>query len=1108
MIVSFLKKSMLTGVVMVCLSVAIGVAQAGAAEPWWHVSSVSAPASQAGNKSRILVEVSNIGDAPVDGFKDPVSVTDELPVGVTPVTAYAEGGGGLQRTYSTGADHEGANCAIAEQVVSCTFARPVLTYERVIVPIDVEVAPGAGGGENEVLVSGGGAAPVSSRRALALEGPPSIGVESYELAPEEEGGGLDTQAGSHPFQLTTTFALNTQAVQNFNGSVKETLTEVRPVTLAKDLRFVLPAGVVGNPTPLPKCSLKTFTEAASNGQVHCPNDTVVGVVTTVSTTVPFLGSVHGPFAESWPLYSLEPAVGEPAKFGFLTSAAGPVVLDTSVHTGGGYNVIVTVPNITQLAGFFDSEVTFWGVPGDSRHDNSRGTCLNQPAAEPPYTIEMEPVETSCSVQEKPQPFVILPASCAGPLHTSVETDPWDDPGDFTTPKEYSFEDGAGESYSLDGCNRLSFEPSIGVTPDGEAASTPTGLTVDVHVPQQASLNPSGDDESTVRDTTVVLPVGVALNPASADGLLACSTEQLGLEDGSPIGCPESSKVGTVEISTPLLPDPLVGGAYLAAQEANPFGSLFALYIVAEDKTAGVLVKFAGEIKADPVTGQLVTTFKETPQLPFEDLRLHFFGGERAPLGTPALCGAYTTGASVAPWSGNAPAEISSPPFEIVSGPGGSACADPLGFAPSLTAGSPNIQAGAFSPFTMTMSRASGQQNLQAVELHMPAGFLGQVSTVKQCGEAQANAGTCGLESLIGHTVVSVGLGGEPDTVTGGEVFFTGPYDGAPYGLSIVNPANAGPFHLGNIVVRAKIEVNPITAALTVTTDPSGPYAIPHIWKGIPLEIQHVEVSVDRPSFTFNPTDCEKLVITGSLTSDQGASSALSVPYQVTNCATLKFKPVFSVSTQGKTSRKQGASLNVRLSYPAGSFGKAANIAKVKVDLPKQLPSRLTTLQKACPAATFEANPAVCPADSIVGSAHATTPVLEGGYSGPAYFVSHGGAKFPELIVLLQGQGVTIQLHGETFISKEGITSSTFRQVPDVPIGTFELKLPQGTDSALAANGNLCASTLKMPTTFVAQNGMSIHQSTPISVTGCTKHKTKKAKTLKNNRKDSKKRSRK
>jgi hypothetical protein len=427
---------------------------------------------------------------------------------------------------------------------------------------------------------------------------------------------------------------------------------------------------------------------------------------------------------------------------------------------------------------------------------------------------------------------------------------------------------------------------------------------------------------------------------------------------------------------------------------------------------------------------------------------------------------------------------------VISGPNATPCHDPLPFNPSLTAGTTSIQAGGFSPFTMTMSRGDGNQNLDAIRLKMPPGMLGTLATVKLCPEAQANAGTCGAESLIGHTTVSVGVGGDPYSVTGGQVFITEGYKDAPYGLSIVNPAKAGPFDLGKVIVRAKVEVDPLTAVLTITSDSDGPYKIPTILDGIPLQIQHVNVSIDRPGFTFNPTNCSPLAITGALTSDQGATKALSVPFQITNCAVLAFKPKLTAKTSGKTSRKAGASLSVKLTYPAGPYD--ANIARVKVDLPRQLPSRLTTLQQACPTATFDTNPANCPAASIVGHATASTPVMPVPLTGPAYFVSHGGEQFPELIIVLQGYGATVHLVGSTFINKAGITSSTFKTVPDVPVGTFELNLPQGKYSALAANGNLCTTKLVMPTSFVAQNGAVIKTTTPITPTGCAKkaHKAK------------------
>jgi hypothetical protein len=1116
-----IKRSVLA--VAVALVLVLGVSgQALAAEPWWRLATISAPASANSTEAKIDLVIANLGDAKTSGtweehvveagLKDEtkgfITVIDKLPPGVTATEVRPHGGGTSLGWYGEKNLEEDLNlfesfgfkvpklCSISGQTVECKYGTPVRPYEQIMIAVNVKVAQGAGHGANEVSVSGGGVAALNSRRALALEAPaPSYGVQSYELSPEEESGMPSTQAGSHPFQLTTTLLFNTQSVYlpviSFIGTgitsstLGESHYEVQPMALTKDLRFNLPPGLVGNPTPLPKCSLREFI-LLNNGGGHCPDNTVVGVATPIVTNFQFVGF---PFAVSSALYSLEPSVGEPAKFGFQTPG-GPVVLDTSVRTGGDYGVVVSVSNITEALGFIGNIVTFWGVPADARHDNARNNqCIS---AENSKSALFGGPEPACPVNEKAQPLLVLPTSCTGPLHTSVEADPWSQPGQFTAPEEYTFANLAGEPYGLDGCNRLSFEPSISVAPDGQQGSTPSGLTVGVHVPQEASLNPTGLAESAVKDTTVALPAGVALNPAGADGLQACSLGQIGLESPAEQSCPEAAKVGTVEIMTPLLPNPLVGAAYLAAQNANPFGSLVALYIVVRDPISGVLVKLAGQVTPDPVTGQLLSTFKETPQLPFEDLKLHFFGGSRAPLGTPALCGGYTTTASIAPWSGNAPVQSSSE-FQITSGPNGSLCSNPLPFAPSLTTGSLNIQAGAFTPFTMTMSREDGNQNLDAIQLKMPPGLLGTLSSVKLCGEAEGNAGMCGPESLIGHTTVSVGLGGNPYTVNGGEVFITGPYEGAPYGLSIVNPAKAGPFDLGKVVVRARIEVDPSNAALTITSDATGPYAIPQLIDGIPLQIKHVNVSIDRSDFTFNPTNCAPQAIGGSLTSSQGAVSALHVPFQVTNCAVLKFKPIFSVSTAGKTSRAKGASLNVKLTYPKAAFGTQANIGKVKVDLPKQLPSRLTTLQKACPDSTFNANPASCPPDSRIGSATATTPVLPVHLEGPAYFVSHGGQKFPELIVALSGEGVTVYLRGETFINKAGITSSTFRTIPDVPIGTFELKLPQGANSALAANGNLCTSKLTMPTTFVGANGMSIHQSTPITATGCPKQHKKKAK---------------
>lgn len=1048
---------------------------------WWHVTAGALPHNlPPGGEGEITVFAQNYGDA---GVTAPVVLTDKLPAGMTAQSVAFGFAGfaseGFGEAFCKTEPHE-VVCTLPELFSSLFLDEP---YQHVAANIKVAVAANAVSGEVDKASVSGGAPSAAVQAPLTVSAAATpFGVEHYELLPENAGGSLDTQAGSHPFQLTTVLEVN----NNAKG-------DTPPPAAVKDLRFNLPPGLIGNPTPFPQCPLAKFVHVTGYGNL-CPDSTVVGVasVNTASLNSPIVTSTV-------PLFALVPSYGEPARFGFLAVGV-PVYLDTSIRTGSDYGVTVTVPNITEIVNFLSSRVTFWGVPGDPRHDSARGwNCLTSPGQGTPEGLP----PCAPTGEEDPPPLLTMPTACTGPVKTTIEADSWEQPGEFTAPFEYVFKDNLGRPAGLDGCNQLPFTPSVRVTPDVQAGSTPTGLTVDEHVPQESDLNPTGLSQSAVKGLSVTLPEGVALNPSGADGLQACSEEQIALQSDAAPSCPEAAKVATVKIKTPLLPEPLEGAAYLADQDANPFGSLVALYVYAEDPVAGVRAKAAGEVIENPVTGQLTAHFEGDPlfaddpryagepeadflpELTFEDIELHFFGGDRAPLATPARCGAYTTTGTFTPWSGNGTTESSST-FDVISGPNGSPCANPLPFNPTLTTGTTSIQAGGFSPFVMTMSREDGEQNLQSVKLRMPPGLLGTLSSVKLCGEPQADAGTCGPESLIGHTIVSVGVGADPYSVTGGEVFITGPYEGAPYGLSIVNPAVAGPFNLGKVVVRAKIEVNEETAQLTITTDDEGPYKIPTILDGIPLQIKHINVDIDRPGFTFNPTNCSPLAVTGSLTSSEGTSANLSIPFQVTNCAVLAFKPKLQASTDGKTSRADGASLHVKLSYPAGPYD--ANIARVKVELPKQLPSYLPTLQKACLAKVFEENPAACPSASVVGHAKASTSVIPVPLEGPAYFVSHGGEAFPSLVIVLQGYGVTVHLVGSTFISSKGVTSSTFKTVPDVPVSTFELTLPQGAYAALHANANLCKAKLAMPTEFLGQNGALIKTTTKITATGCPKAK--------------------
>ena len=593
----------------------------------------------------------------------------------------------------------------------------------------------------------------------------------------------------------------------------------------------------------------------------------------------FSGLPHKQLTFIVPVYALEPAFGEPARFGFIVEQTH-VLLDTAIRTGSDYGVTVSSTNTSQQIEFLGVELTLWGVPGEAQHNNSRGRqCLAE------SVINL----TTCTGSQEvnnPPPLLEMPTSCTGPLQTSVEVNSWNEQAVVKSLANTQ------PMPALDGCDRTPFSPGISIAPDGQQASTPTGLTVNVQVPQTVSLTAGGLGEADVRNTTVVLPEGVQISPAAADGLVSCSDEQAGFTgvepaDGahlftpSPVACPDSSKLGTAEIKTPLLAEPLTGAVYLAAQNANPFGSLIAMYIYVENAKEGVAAKFDGEVRLDERTGQITTTFPNTPQLPFEEARLHFFGGERAPLSTPPSCGSFTGTASVTPWSGSAPVASSST-FEVRSGPNGTPCASPRPFQPGFQAGTTSVQAGGYSPLTLTMSRPDADQPLGKLSVVLPPGVSAGLRGVKLCEEPQAATGDCPAESQIGKVTASAGLAGDPYTVETGKAYITGPYKGDPFGVDVVVPAVAGPFNLGTEVVRSKVDVDPTDAHLTVVSD-----AFPTILDGIPLQLQHMNVTVDRPGFVFNPTSCEPMKLTGELESSEGATANVSTPFQVTNCAALR-----------------------------------------------------------------------------------------------------------------------------------------------------------------------------------------------------------------------------
>ncbi len=911
---------------------------------------------------------------------------------------------------------------------------------------------------------------------------------------------LDTQAGSHPFDMTTSFKLNLESQERPGPPYEHPMANELYV---KDISANLPTGVSGSIVSVPQCPMYDLTEYGPG----CPTSSQVGVA-RLNFDDPFFDSPLGEYYDYEgsvsPVYNMVPSDGGTAELAFpVITVVQPIIV--TARTDGDYGLTAQTTDISQVLPFDGLTLTLWGVPADPRHDPERflpenGTPCICFTRTPNGAADSAPLTA----------YLTNPTKCSGPLDATFIGDSWLHPGLFdpedgrpdlsapnwvtdTTPM---YPDG------ITGCDKLRFNPSLTVTPDTTKADSPTGYSIHLHVPQ--STAPGDLASPALENAVATLPQGLAISPGAADGLRAC-TDNASEPPGSPgneigltnaesntfsdheVECPNASQVGTVEVLTPLLPNALLGQVFLSADHS---GDTYAVFFAIRGD--GLLVKLKSTVFANPVTGQLTATFAHNPELPFSDFILHFYGGPRAVFVNPQECGPATTTIDLTPWSagpGGTGDATPSSTFDVSFDGEGAPCPSPQPFAPSFTAGTSSIQAGGFSPFSTTFTRPDEDQEADHVQVTAPPGLLGTLANVTLCPEPQASQGDCPASSEIGHTIVGVGSGAAPLylPIPGqppNPVYVTGPYKGAPFGLTFVVPAIAGPYNLGTVVVRATVNVNPTTAQLTVTSDP-----LPTIIDGIPVQVKVVNVVIDREHFIFNPTNCSPLSIGGSMTSRQGSTAMFSAPFQVTGCGDLAFKPQFSVSTSGHTSRAEGASIDAKLSYPPGSLGTEANIAQVKVELPKKLPSRLTTLQKACPAAVFEADASSCPAASDIGVVKASTPALPVGLSGPVYFVSHGGEAFPSLLIVLQGDGVRVDLTAATFISKSGITSSTFKTIPDVPVDSFELYLPQGPDSALAAGGDLCKSTLVMPTTFTAQNGMVLRQSTPIAVTGCPKAKT-------------------
>ncbi len=1116
------RVALVSGCVLLAMLASASPAWAGA---WWRLSSRVAPTHLAPGTTGVLdVLVEDLGDGGVSGANTPITISDLLPAGLK--ITNAEGVDPHRASKFRDAKEKASEwtCTLpSEREAACSTKMSIGPYEGLVLEIPVaaeDSLPEEGVLSNHATVQGGDtegtntAVPgVSLTRAVQISSQPiAFGLEpgGLVLLPEEEGGTIDTSAGTHPFQLTSTVEFD-QVLEEVQDPGHEQLLAPAAPALPKDLSFQLPPGLLGNVTAAARCSDSQFAVFEVNGN-KCPAESAVGVASVTLLEPSRLGFV----TLDVPLFDLEPAQGEPARFGFEADGV-PVTLETAVRTESDYGVTVTVNNATEAAQVLGAQITFWGDPSSPAHDNSRGwSCLGGKACPAPSPRSNTALLT-------------LPTSCTGALYSSMEGVAWN--GELIG-AQFAFQNGMGEPLAeLEHCPVLPFDPTISAQPIQEAeseghpslptttASAPTGLDVSVNLPQQGTVHADMLAQADVRSATVALPEGMQLNPSAANGLAACSESQIGYQgpgstdplspgaeeplhfSSQPAACPQASKLGIVRLRTPLLEEQLTGAVYLAEPAPqgepgkNPFDSLLALYIVAEDPALGIRAKLAGEAKLNPATGQIASTFADTPQVPFEELDLQLFGGPAGSLTTPSACGSYSASASFTPWSGTPSVDVGSEPaFQITGGPGGASCSSAQPFSPSLVAGATSLQAGGYTSFALHLSRPDGDQTLTGLAVHLPAGDAAILKAVTPCPEPQASQGACGPEAEIGQASASAGAGPDPYTVTGGRVYITGPYDGAPFGLSIVTPAVAGPFNLGDVVVRAKIEVDPHTAEVTITSPlPSFVQGIGREPSGVPLDLRDVYVTVDRPDFEYNPTSCNPSSITANLTGSQGATARASSAFQVEGCQALPFKPGVTATTEGKTSKADGANLALTFKSKTGE----AHVAKTILTIPATLPARLTTIQKACIAGVFEANPAGCPNGSDIGIATVHTPVLKSPLTGPIYLVSHGNAAWPDAELVLQGEGITVILDGQTAI-KKGVTTSSFLSVPDAPFESVEATLPEGPHSALTTNlpfkdhYSLCGQHLAVPTALTGQNGTAVSENVKATVEGC--HAVKASKT--------------
>ena len=509
------------------------------------------------------------------------------------------------------------------------------------------------------------------------------------------------QAGGHP-DSTISFAIGGVSVEP-DGSTKDVFIEVPP-------------GAVTNPQAVPECESADFNLSLLG---HCPVGSQVGVAATETSSVTTLA----------PLSKLSPAPGEPLAIGFKVLGYS-VVMHPRVRTESDYGFTIEARDLPVPVALGGATLTLWGVPYDPVHDSHR--------------FDTEVGALGASVSGPIVPLTSAPTSCeTGPLRTALKVGSWASPEHLLTEEMTSQEQ--------TGCEAIDFEPEASVTPTTDVADSPTGLSVDIRIPQNEGCEAGPPVEcglatSHLKDTTITLPEGIALNPSGANGLAGCSSSEIGLT--TPLGsrpihftdasadCPDAAKIGTAEVETPLLEAPLFGTIYIADPYDNPFDSLLAIYIVFENPERGVLAKLAVRVSADPHDGRLIATLEEGPPLPLERISIKLKQGPHAPLRTPESCGSYSSAIELTPYSAPSSPVVVSDGWSILQGPIGG-CERPA--ALEFEAGAVRPIAGIASPFVARLRRKDGEQPLQSLKIELPPGLVANMNGIPLCPEAVLSA---------------------------------------------------------------------------------------------------------------------------------------------------------------------------------------------------------------------------------------------------------------------------------------------------------------------------------------------------------------------------------